>query len=395
MNTTHTVNSNHGFPMDRTLRNLTSASFDFVCHVECVLDLGWHTLCKNRPTVFSKTTRRPTLWSIVSRYAMVCLLLCLLGVALNARADHAPINYFASTNYNQDPSTQRYPSAVAALEAGWPWYAQQSACGTHPIFPVFLGNARMRHAADYSDGDFWEPYSEHRLCSSGEISNPPSYTLDNITEQWSSCTSPPAPAYRYPGISCPSPTGTDIQKSRGKSDCSCGDPIDVGSGNVYETKTEYQGSGPFPLELTWTYNSTGNSGSTSQTEMVLGTHRSLNYLRTVRAYSMPGTTFVSAYVTRPDGKTYIADYANGVWTLDADVDGSLTSTQDSNGNFIGFTYLNEKGETETYDASGNLLSMADRNGFTQTVTRNSAGQIASVQDARGRTLTFAYDLYVW
>jgi RHS repeat-associated protein len=358
--------------------------------VEQAFDTGKSVLLKA-----SKMVRELIRWlaplSRARSYAVICLLLCLLGVALNVRADHAPINYFASTNYGQSPSTQRYPSAIAAIEAGWPWYVANLSCTRSGILPIFLGSVQMEHVVNYTDGDFWLPLSEHVRCSDGSILSEPGYNVDAATEQWSSCTSIPGDDTRYAGSPCPLPTGTDMQKSRGTSACACGDPIDVASGNVYETKTEYQGTGSFPLAFTWTYNSTGDSGSTSSADMVLGTNRTLNYLRTVRAYSMPGTTLVSAYITRPDGKTYIADYANGVWTLDADVDGALTSTQDSNGNFTGFTYLNEQGETEAYDASGNLLSITDRNGFTQTVVRNSSGQITSVQDALGRTLAFAYD----
>ncbi|GAA0695166.1 hypothetical protein GCM10009429_21910 [Dyella marensis] len=124
---------------------------------------------------------------------------------------------------------------------------------------------------------------------------------------------------------------------------------------------------------------------------MLGANRTANYLKLARVYRVPDGSATSAYLLREDGKTYIADLVNGVWALEADVDGVLTSTQDSSGNFTSLTFLNANGETETYDAIGHLQSIVDRSGHLQTLSWNGAGQLASVQDGSGRALSFAYD----
>ncbi|GLQ95248.1 DUF6531 domain-containing protein [Dyella acidisoli] len=329
-------------------------------------------------------------WSI-RKWLVVLAGLLLIGMSLGVFANHAPISYFSSSNYLQDTTKDRYPTAMAALQSGW--YVTNY-CPNGGYYDVLLGAEPDPNSPGngYAVGALWTPYSK-RLGCDGHLIASAQYNMDSYMEQWTACSATTVQS-RYPGFPCTSPTGVDPDKSRGRvvsPNCACGDPIDPATGNAYLIKTEYRGVGPFPLEVAWTYNSSGVSATTSPTEQILGANRTLNYLRSVRVYSQSANNLVSAYLTRDDGKTYIADFANGVWTLDADVDGALTSTQDDNGNFTGFSYLNNLGQTEAYSSSGDLVSITDRNGFQQTLTRNSKNQITSAQDSLGRTLAFAYD----
>ncbi|WNL45330.1 RHS repeat-associated core domain-containing protein [Dyella sp. BiH032] len=329
----------------------------------------------------------------MNRSLLCWLLLVMAGVALNASADHAPINYFASYNYNQDGTKVRYPTAMSALQAGW---GATNGCfpGSNlTLYGVLLG-AKIEHVDGYVDGAIWTPYAKEIWCGSNELFEGPAYNLYGPMEQWSSCSSAPGPAGRYAGGPCPTPPGVNPDKSRGApgGPCVvCGDPINVATGNVFEVKTEYAGSGSFPLQFSWVYNSLGYSGIASPAENVLGANRTANYLKLARVYRVPDGSATSAYLLREDGRTYIADLINGVWVFDADVDGVLTSSQDLSGNYISLTYLNAKGETEVYDAIGHLQSVTDRSGRKQTLNWNDAGQLLSVQDDFGRSLSFTYD----
>jgi RHS repeat-associated protein len=319
--------------------------------------------------------------------------MAMAGFALKASADHAPINYFASANYNQDPTRDRYPTAMSALQAGW-----RTTNGCFPgsnwtWYGVLLG-VQMQHTDGYPDGDLWSPYAKTLWCGSNELLDGPRYNIYGYMEQWSTCSSAPGPVGRYPGGPCSAPPGVNPDKSRGlpAGPCVvCGDPINVATGNAFEVKTEYAGTGAFPLNFSWVYNSSGYSGVASPAENVLGANRTVNYLKLARVYRLPDGSSVSAYLLREDGKTYIADLVSGAWVFEADVDGVLTSTQDLSGNFTSLTFLNANGETETYDAIGHLQSIADRSGHRQTLGWNDAGQLISVQDGSGRALSFVYD----
>ena len=329
----------------------------------------------------------------MNRWLLSLLFMMTTGFALKVSADHAPINFFASANYDQDATRVRYPTAMSALQAGW---GTTNGCfpGSNWTWYGVLLGVKIEHASGYVDGALWTPYSEELWCGSGQVLNGPGYNIHRYMEQWSSCSSAPGPVGRYAGGPCQTPPGVNPDKSRGApaSPCVvCGDPINVATGNVFEVKTEYAGSGAFPLNFSWVYNSLGYSGIASPTENVLGANRTVNYLQLARVYRVPDGSATSAYLLREDGKTYIADLVNGAWVFEADIDGVLTSAQDSSGNFTSLAFLNANGETETYDAIGHLQSIADRSGHRQTLNWNDAGQLTSVQDSFGRTLSFVYD----
>ncbi|MBB6241257.1 RHS repeat-associated core domain-containing protein [Rhodanobacter sp. MP1X3] len=201
--------------------------------------------------------------------------------------------------------------------------------------------------------------------------------------------------YYLPRPASPQVDGTKSQgKPTGCPSCVSGDPINAATGNAYEIKTEFRGVGPFPLEVTWTYNSSEATESILPIERVLGANRSLSYMRSVRASATSANAAgpIFAYLTRGNGATYVANFVAGVWTVDGDINGALSSTQDGSGNFTSFTYLNDQGQTESYDSAGDLLSITDRNGFQQTLSRETnKALITSVQDSFGRTLQFSYD----
>ena len=168
-----------------------------------------------------------------------------------------------------------------------------------------------------------------------------------------------------------------------------GNPINLSTGNKYETQTDYEGRGPFPLHFVRRYNSVAGP-------FLL--FWSYSYEQRIDPISSAPT---SANVVRPDGRVYSFILSNGVWTSDADVNGKLTEQTDSSDNPAGWQYTNSDDQVESYSGTGQLLSITDRDGLTQTLTYSTsstptsvapgAGYLVTVTDPYGKTLSFTYD----
>jgi RHS repeat-associated protein len=156
-----------------------------------------------------------------------------------------------------------------------------------------------------------------------------------------------------------------------------GEPIEVGSGNVFYQTTDYRTAGQNRLGFMRFYNSRGFTDGT------LGSHWRSNYDRYIYISS------VAAIVERADGQKLTFTLSGGVWTADTDVDYTL-SLSGSTWTLIG---PDDTVETYTTNSSGakallNLIRL--RNGYTQTMAYNPLTQLASVTDSYSRTLTFSY-----
>ena len=159
-----------------------------------------------------------------------------------------------------------------------------------------------------------------------------------------------------------------------------GDPINVGTGNVFETVTDYETAGQNKLAFIRYYNSLGVPDTFSS---ALGVNWRSNYDRYINILT-PG--FVA--VERPDGQVLTFQQKQGLWIPDSDVDlrlGVLGQT---------FTVSDQNDTMETYtvvgDTQANLTSIQTRNGYTQTLKYNAQNQLESVTDSYGRQLLFTY-----
>jgi RHS repeat-associated protein len=157
-----------------------------------------------------------------------------------------------------------------------------------------------------------------------------------------------------------------------------GDPIDIGSGNMFEQVIDYSTVGANPLAFIRYYNSmaTPNALATD-----LGRNWRSNYDRYLTVIS---STEIDA--ERADGKVIYFVKVGGVWTPDTDVDMTLTSSGST------YTLTDHDDTVETYTVSGStgtLNSIALPNGYTQTLTYTS-GVLTSVSDSYSRSLSFTY-----
>jgi len=164
----------------------------------------------------------------------------------------------------------------------------------------------------------------------------------------------------------------------------CGEPISIGTGNVFESVVDYETAGQNKLSYIRYYNSTPVPNTFASS---LGRQWRSNYDRYL--YFPNGDSSV-VVAERDDGQK-INFYANGSsWSSDSDVDDTLSQS--------GTTWiLKDHDDTvETYAQVGSQLfaavlqSVALRNGYTQTLSYNSNYQLLSVTDSYNRQLAFSY-----
>ena len=170
-------------------------------------------------------------------------------------------------------------------------------------------------------------------------------------------------------------------------DCDCngsgvGEPIDAGTGNVFEKATDYKTAGQNPLSFARSYNSMGKTSYPDTFATSLGVNWRSSFDRYLKVVS---STSVDA--ERPDGQVISFTLAGGTWTPDSDVDVKLTQSGSN------WTLTDHSDTAETYTVSGGkgtLNSLRQRNGYTQTLDYNSSGQLQSVTDSYDRALNFTY-----
>lgn len=166
----------------------------------------------------------------------------------------------------------------------------------------------------------------------------------------------------------------------------CGDPIDVATGNVYRKVTDYQSAGQNKLTFDRYYNSMGVAMNPNTRAKALGVNWRSTYDRYL-SITTSGTTG-TALAERPDGQVLKFTLANGTWGSDSDVNSRLSQ---SGSNWL----LTTSDDTvETYTASGTglpqLNSIRFQDAYCQTLSYNGNGQLFSVADTNNRRLTFGY-----
>jgi RHS repeat-associated protein len=178
------------------------------------------------------------------------------------------------------------------------------------------------------------------------------------------------------GKKCLGCTGDQVAHNGG---AGAGDPINVATGNMFETVTDYTTIGTNPLAFTRYYNSF--SWQHNVYPSALGPNWRHNYDRYLRVVS---ASLVQA--ERTDGQVVNFNLVSSVWTPDADVDIKLTGSGSS------YTLTDSNDVAEAYTVAsgkGTLSSITWPNGYSQTLTYTS-GKLTSVSDSYSRTLTLSY-----
>ncbi|WP_345777542.1 DUF6531 domain-containing protein [Dyella sp. LX-1] len=158
-----------------------------------------------------------------------------------------------------------------------------------------------------------------------------------------------------------------------------GNPINVATGNKFQSEQDYAINGVFPIEFTRSYN------SGSSVNGVVGSHWSSSYSRSLVWQSL---TQVKMY--RDDGAVKYFNKCGNAWCPTADDVGTLTQNNDSNGYAVSWDYRDANLVAEKYDAAGRFLSETNRGGLTHQVSYDTSGRISGVTDSFGRSAAFAY-----
>jgi YD repeat-containing protein len=232
--------------------------------------------------------------------------------------------------------------------------------------------------------DWRSPFTDSQLGTDSDISS--------FTIQFYSNTAPQAVGYLIPTSITVSSGGSTTASEPAKTlgDCGCnssvpgsvagGDPINVGTGNLFEHVADYKTTGPNQLGFTRYYNSLG---STTTFASSFGKNWRSNYDRYLRIVSSSSVT-----AERADGQQLTFTSSGGAWASDSDVDLKLVNS----GSTWILTDTTDTVETYTAGASGEALmtTIAARNGYTQTLQHNGSNQLVSVTDSYNRSLTLAY-----
>lgn len=207
-------------------------------------------------------------------------------------------------------------------------------------------------------------------------------------------------------------------KNLGNSCTSVSNPVNPGTGNKYQTETDFLVPGQWPLRFQRYYNK--GAADDSQSSWYFGPDwftqigsywrhsfdRSVNFLAS--------TDIATAFAYRPDGKVLPFNLYNGQYRVDADVSDALQKLTDASNASTAWRYTTADDEIELYDATGKLLSITNRAGLTQSLSYSDgtsgsgggyvldangnptaivlpAGLLIRVTDASGRSLNFGYD----
>jgi RHS repeat-associated protein len=201
----------------------------------------------------------------------------------------------------------------------------------------------------------------------------------------------PGPTFSIDVSFTPSATPPPLQaygKSLGSGcsgSCSVGNPIDVGSGNKYETLVDYHTSGPNQLTFARYYNSLALFGTLAAS---LGNNWRSTYDRYLSVTSSGGVA-AAISAQRANGQVLRFASSAGNWVSDSDVDVQLVQTGATT-----WTLTDHDDTVETYSVNvfdeALLTSIQARNGYTQTLQYNTSNQLTSVVDTYGHILSLAY-----
>lgn len=182
----------------------------------------------------------------------------------------------------------------------------------------------------------------------------------------------------------PPPPAVDADKSAGNQEdcpgaCIVGDPINLGTGSLFERVIDFETAGASRLRFVRYYNSVATKADVSS----LGKNWRSTFDRQIRVLSP-----TSVRAERENGRVILFTLAAGSWASDRDVDIRLTKSGST------WSLVDQYDTVEVYNSitetQAILASIRFRNGYTQTVQYGPQGQIDSVTDSFSRSLRFTY-----
>jgi len=156
-------------------------------------------------------------------------------------------------------------------------------------------------------------------------------------------------------------------------------PINVATGNKFQTETDISCAAHTGLNLTRYY----NSQDTTSSPFGKGWHSTWHH-----SLALNGNTVT---VTRADGRQDVfTNNGSGVYTADADVTSTLTPIG-SNGSITGWQLKLADDSVETYFFGGQLASVTTREGRTTSFAYDNSSHVTGITGPFGHVMSFAYD----
>lgn len=326
-------------------------------------------------------------WTATLRRMCVGIFLFALWGA--AGAGHSPIIFYNVPNWYASGWDQiRYQTPYDAFAVEWDQHAFKCQSGA---LGEILRSVTAHQSLGYELGD---DYLAQESSYNADCVYRGDYTYPSSARRWAMCPGSSWGPYNVDawGGSCPPPPNPDPGKSKGAPappTRSAGDPINPAAANKFDLKDLITGQGAFPITFTIAYNGGDGAPILSPNQLSLGARRVHNYQMRVVVQTAPSVT--TAYIMRPDGKMYAFDQSGTAWIGDADVEDTLESTRDVQGNVTSWTYTRADKTREIYDGTGTLTAVIRRDGLTQSLSYDTSGRLQSITDPQGRSLVFAFD----
>ncbi len=160
-----------------------------------------------------------------------------------------------------------------------------------------------------------------------------------------------------------------------------GNPVNVVTGNKFQSETDIRGLSGTPLEFTRFYNSQ-DSGTGS---LGRGWRHSYEATITFTKEGKGKDAVDYAHLKRPDGRQITLMDSGAGWRADPDIPFSLRRHRGK------WELRGANDEVETYDGKGILLSITDVRGNTQTLDYDNRKRLSQVVSTSGEQLLFSYD----
>jgi len=168
-----------------------------------------------------------------------------------------------------------------------------------------------------------------------------------------------------------------------------GNPINVATGNKFQTESDYQSQVPFGLNFVRVYNS-----SSFAVDKGIGKKWRHGFNRAIK---LVGT---QAQLARSNGRTFLFNLVDGGWVGDVDIPDTLIELTDETGVRTGWKYQDKNDTIELFNATGQLTSITSRAGQSKTFSYDVAAfdggddnsdTLDKVVGFGGEEMLFGYD----
>ncbi|MGQ5524150.1 DUF6531 domain-containing protein [Chitinimonas sp. PSY-7] len=206
------------------------------------------------------------------------------------------------------------------------------------------------------------------------------------------------------GSGCPGSSNDDVPEPPV---AECGNPIQPGTGNKFQTEVDYQGGGANRLSIIRHYNSLTGIWNDANIRQLAKFEK--------KPGSLPGAVVVYLNGEAPTGGSGPVTNPGGPSTPGSGVDvGETWQATRGDGKIISFPLVGGGADhnglgynlqitadrlqlttpansVELYDLNGRLLSVQQRDGYTLTYAYDTAGKLTTITDSNARVLTYTHD----